>query len=111
MNKKVALLTSYVVSNIPLIVFAQNTQLANPIRANNVVDLLAMILDVVIVVSIPVLVLAFVWTGFKFVAAQGNPSKIEAAKTNLWYSLLGAGIIIGIKVILAIIQGTISQLQ
>lgn len=88
-----------------------STKLCNPIKANNITDLLAAILDVVVVVSIPVLVLAFIWTGFKFVTAQGNASKLDQARMNLWYTLLGAGIIIGIKVILAVIQGTVSQIK
>jgi hypothetical protein len=86
-------------------------KLCNPIAANNITELLTAILDVVVVVSIPVLVLAFIWTGFKFVTAQGNATKLDQARMNLWYTLLGAGIIIGIKVILAVIQGTVSQIR
>lgn len=86
-------------------------KLCNPIAADDLNSLLVQILDVIVVVSIPVLVLAFIWTGFRFVTAQGNASKLDQARMNLWYTLLGAAIIIGIKVILAIIQGTVEQIK
>lgn len=86
------------------------TTLKNPISANNLNEFLAKLIDIALYLAVPVLVLAFIWVGFQFVIAQGNATKIAKAKSNLWYTLLGAAIVIGIKVIQTIVTGTIDTI-
>ena len=57
-----------------------NISLQNPIGTKTIQDFLVKILNAVVQILTPVLVLMFIWTGFKFVQAQGQPEAIEKAK-------------------------------
>jgi hypothetical protein len=85
--------------------------LENPIAAETFQDLLALILKIVIAIGTPVVIMSIIFVGFKFVTAQGNQAKIEKAKEAFFYVMIGAAIVIGCNVIVAIIQDTVSSLQ
>ena len=82
----------------------------NPLKVKNIQDLLAAILSAIVQIAIPFLVLAVMWVGFLFVAARGNPNKLADARQALFYTLLGALIILGAQTLSVILSGTISQL-
>lgn len=56
-------------------------------------------------------VMFFIWTGFKYVLAAGNPKKIEEANRALMYTAVGTAILLGATLISSVIQGTLQQLQ
>lgn len=85
-------------------------KIKNPLRIDNIQDLLAAILSAIVQIAIPFLVLAVMWVGFLFVAARGNPNKLADARQALFYTLLGALIILGAQTLSVILSGTISQL-
>jgi hypothetical protein len=82
----------------------------NPLKVKNIQDLLAAILSAIVQIAIPFLVLAVMWVGFLFVAARGNPNKLADARQALFYTLIGALIILGAQTLSVILSGTISQL-
>jgi hypothetical protein len=82
----------------------------NPLKVKNIQDLLAVILSAVVQISIPFLVLALMWVGFLFIAARGNPEKLSKAKQALFFTLLGALIILGAQTLSTVLSGTIEQL-
>ena len=84
--------------------------LQNPIGAASIHDLLATILSAVVQIAIPFLVLAIMYVGFLFVVARGNPEKLAQARQALFYTLLGALIILGAQTLSVILSGTINQL-
>lgn len=51
-----------------------------------------------------------IYSGFLFVTARGNETKLKTAKQSLLWGAIGAGIILGSWAIANAIQGTISQL-
>ena len=55
----------------------------------------AAVLRVVVIIALPFLSLAFVWTGFLFVSALGSTEKIKTAKNAFLYTVLGAIAILG----------------
>ncbi len=85
-------------------------KIENPLKIDNIQDLLAAILSAIVQIAIPFLVLAVMWVGFLFVAARGNPNKLADARQALFYTLLGALIILGAQTLSVILSGTISQL-
>ncbi len=90
-----------------------NNCLQNPLQGsgtNNIFQLLAKILDIVIKLGIPIAVLFIVWAGFKFVTAQGSEDKLKEAKKNLAYTLLGIAIFIASALLVKIIEGTLTRL-
>ncbi len=62
-------------------------------------------------VGIPIVALAIIYSGFLFVAARGNSEKLNEAKKALWYTLIGAAILLGSWAIAQLISATITGLQ
>ncbi len=84
--------------------------IVNPIGYNKIPDLLKAILTAIVQIAIPFLVLAIMYVGFLFVVARGNPEKLAQARQALFYTLLGALIILGAQTLSVILSGTINQL-
>ena len=87
------------------------TQLQNPTTIGSIQELLTAILSFVVALGAPIVTLAIIYAGFKFVAARGNSTKLEEAKTYLVYVLVGAAIILGAFVLKDVISGTVSKIQ
>jgi len=85
-------------------------QIKNPLKADDLVEFIHDILGIVVQVGVPLLVLAVVYVGFLFVAARGNSSKLEEAKTAFFWTIIGAAIVLGAFVISTALQNTINQL-
>jgi len=92
------------------------TRLVNPLGSNNCVGgdclmtFLLAILDVVTRIGFIVVILMTVFVGYKFVAAQGNESKITETKEMLLWTVIGALILLGAKAIALGIQATAQSL-
>jgi len=87
-------------------------QLCNPLRYTNVTDLVVYIVkDILVGLIAPIVItLALLWSGFMFVTAQGNDTKLAQAKTNLLYVLVGGAILLGAYIILEIVTNTVGQI-
>jgi len=51
-----------------------------------------------------------IWSGFKFVTAQGNESKITSAKTTFYWTIIGALIVMGAQTLSSVFQETLKSL-
>jgi len=94
---------------IPFITYGQGIEFKNPIKANNIQQLVALILDIVVKIGAVIAVFMFIITGFLFVTAQGNPSKIETAKRSLVGTSIGAVILLGAEVLSQVVQNTVNK--
>jgi len=81
---------------------------SNPLAFPSIVELMAAILNMVIVIATPIIVLFIIIAGFKYVTAQGNPEKLQEANRALMYGIIGGVIIIGAVAILQIVQNTVN---
>jgi len=85
----------------------------NPFNGGN--DLMALIRVILSNIVMPIAAVAvvvwIVWAGFQFVLAQGNPKKIDDAKKNLLWSLIGAGILLGAAAISVVVENTVRALM
>ncbi len=93
------------------VVHAQ-TGLQNPLNSNfsTIPAFIAGALKVLVIVALPIITLFLVVSGFMFVFARGNSSKLDEAKKNFVYVILGALLILGAWVIATLIGGTVTQL-
>jgi len=82
--------------------------LCNPLKTDSFEALIGAILDVIIKLGIPIIVLFLVYTGFTFVTSQGDTKKLDTAKSMFWGTIAGTALIVGAKVILLILQNTIT---
>lgn len=91
---------------------SENT-LINPLGANGATleGFLNGILDIVIRIGSIVVVVMLVYVGYLFVAAQGKPAEIEAARKALLYTIVGALILLGAKAIAVGIRATVQALS
>jgi fumarate reductase subunit D len=68
------------------------------------------LLTIVIQIAIPVIVIFIIISGFMFVTAQGDTTKLQRARGAFVAVIIGAAIILGAKVLAHAIAGTIAQL-
>ena len=88
------------------------TGLENPLNSSfsTIPAFIAGALKVLVMVALPIITLFLVISGFMFVFARGNSSKLEDAKKNFVYVIIGALLILGAWVIATLIGGTVTQL-
>lgn len=90
-------------------------KLVNPLGNNTTVktlpDLVQQILKIVLTVGTPLVAIAIIYTGFQFVAAQGNPEALTKAKKSFLMVIIGAAILLGAYVIAEAIVGTINAIR
>lgn len=85
--------------------------LQNPIKYPDLQTFLMALLNIVVQYGALLVVFFLVYTGFKFVTAQGNTEKIQEAKQMLVWVVVGAFVLLGVYVIKAAICGTLQQIS
>ena len=86
-------------------------QIANPL--GNVTDIFTFInilLDAVLKLGAVLAVMAIIYAGFLFVTASGDEGKIETAKSVLLYTVIGIAILLGARLIAAVITNTVTNI-
>jgi len=87
-----------------------SNSLVNPLKADSIEGLFLAIIDIILVFAVPIIVLFIMYAGFLYVTARGNPDSIKTANSALLWAVVGGVIILGARVILEIIKGTVSAL-
>ncbi len=85
--------------------------LQNPLKYNNVSELIEAISNIVVQIGVPVVAVMIIYSGFLFVSARGNEDKLTKAKQAFLWTIIGAAIVLGAFVISRAIRATIDQLQ
>ena len=73
-------------------------------------ELLTIVLHAIVQIGSILLVLALVWVGFLFVAAQGAEEKIRDARNALMWTILGGLLLLGAEAIARVISATVEAL-
>lgn len=84
--------------------------LVNPLKADSLEGLLALIVRAVVRIGTIILVLALIWVGFLFVAARGNEEKLRNARQAFFWTIIGGLILLGAEGLSRVIQSTASAL-
>lgn len=83
--------------------------ISNPLPAiDSLPELVKTILSIVVKVGLPLIAVLFVWTGFKFLTAQGNDQKLTEAKSSFTWTVVGAAVLLGAWVLATLINATIA---
>ena len=77
---------------------------------STVPDFIAGVLRVVVMIALPIITIFIVFAGFQFLSAQGNSGKLETAKKNFMWVIIGTLLIMGAWVLATLIAGTVIQL-
>ncbi|MCF7834247.1 MAG: hypothetical protein K9L98_03210 [Candidatus Pacebacteria bacterium] len=99
----------------PLVGIAQDNcdgtkEICNPIQSNNITELIKNVLEQALRLGMPLLVVAIIYSGFLFVAAQGNATKLETARKSFMYTMIGAAILLGSWALAQLLAETIRAL-
>lgn len=82
----------------------------NPIKSNTIMELLGAILDILVRVGTPIIILAFIYVGFRFVEAQGKPDKLSDARRAFTYTVVGTAVLLGARALSVLIDSTVQSL-
>lgn len=84
----------------------------NPLRGSN--TLFSLLKNIINEIVLPIggvlAVLAFIYSGFLYVVAQGNETKLKTAHKALLYTSIGTAVLLGSWVLANLICSTIGQL-
>ncbi len=87
-------------------------QIENPLGdRNDLGDLLLYIVEQVTKIGFYVVVIFIIYSGFLFVKAAGNTKALDEAKQVFLYTIIGAAILLGARILAEVIQGTVTQLE
>jgi hypothetical protein len=103
------LLGMWAVSSYPLYTYA--VAFTNPIRETTLQGLLTTVLNSLIYILFPIIVLMIVYTGFLFVSAQGNESKLSEAKRALVWTVIGGLVVLGSVALAEVVRSTVETLR
>lgn len=83
---------------MPLTTFGQE-EIQNPIKAGTFAKLVEDITDIILKIGLPLAAVMIIYSGFLFVTARGNEEQLKKARTNFYWAIIGAAVIIGARVI------------
>jgi hypothetical protein len=87
------------------------TYLINPLSGGgDLQSFLQSILGFIIKIGSIILILMLVFVGYKFVAAQGEPSKLEEARRMLLWTVVGGLVLLGAQAIASGILATVNAI-
>ena len=81
--------------------------LVNPLQFDSITGFLMAVIDVLLIIALPIILFAIIYAGFQFVTAQGDESKVSSARSALTWAVVGGVIVLGARVIISILEGTI----
>ena len=87
------------------------TGIVNPTSIDNIQEFIVALINIVLLIGVPIVTLAIIYSGFLFVQASGNSEKLGTAKKALLYSVIGAALLLGAFVLAEAIKGTVDQLK
>lgn len=87
-------------------------RLENPFAVGNTLfELLETVVNrIILPIGGMLAVLAFIYSGFLYVTAQGSPTKLATANKALLYTAIGTAVLLGSWALANVIRGTINQL-
>ncbi len=98
-----------VASILPLTTYAE--PFVNPLGDIDLRTFLVKILNSLIYILFPIIVLMIVYTGFLFVSAQGNESKLTEARRSLLWTVVGALVVLGSVALALAIEATVESFK
>lgn len=82
-------------------------ELVNPLKATNIICFIEQIIDIILIFALPIIVLAIMYAGFLIVTAQGDVAKVSKGREAFTWAVVGGVLILGAKVIMIAIKGTV----
>ncbi len=103
----------WVIMNVLLILPAisaraeSTSEFSNPLVSKNITELVESIADIIFKIGIPVATVFIIYSGLMFVTARGSEEQLKKAKSTFMWTVLGAAVLLGAKVIAMAIKETV----
>ncbi|MDD4803689.1 MAG: hypothetical protein PHN69_00765 [Candidatus Pacebacteria bacterium] len=117
-KKSVEFLSSkFILGSVALLSMTEVVMASGPVIQNPLGDLKSVpvfvsdLLSYVVKIGGIVAIFAFIYSGYLFVKARGNPKELETAKTVFKNTIIGVAVLLGAQLIASIIIGTIKNLK
>ena len=105
-------LTSFAQAVTTAVAPAQTGVILNPLKGiTSIPAFISTVLGYVVKIGGIIAIFAFIYSGYSFVKAKGNPAEITKAKLILQNTVIGVAILLGAQLIASIIVGTIRGLS
>ena len=87
-----------------------HAQLVNVLQVDRIDQLAVVILEALVYIGSLILIVMLVWTGFLFIRAQGNVEQIKAARSALFWTVIGGLVLLGASALSLTLQATVQSL-
>lgn len=93
-------------------VFAKTGEnaLTNPLSSGSIPDLIESVAKLASQIGIPIAAIFIIYSGILFITARGSEEQLKKARENFYWSVIGAGILLGAWVIAKAIATTVKGL-
>lgn len=91
----------------PFLAFADSIQLTNHLKFSSLEGFLSGIIGIIMVIAVPIIIFFFIFSGFSYLTAGGNPEEIKKATKMFTYTVIGAILILGAYAIRDIIANLV----
>jgi|GEM_PF-730161 len=81
----------------------------NPLNFSSIQQFFAKLLEFLVMLAVPFLIFMIIYTGFKFVMAQGNSEALAEARRMFLYTIIGGLLILGASIVAQIVKGTVDS--
>ena len=88
-----------------------SSKLQNPLKVDSIEEVILLAVNIAIYIGVAFAILAIIFVGFKFVAAQGKPEEISKAREWFLWIVIGLAVLISARVIVEIIKNTLIQAE
>lgn len=100
---------------VPFIAYAApcsptSSVICNPLKYDSIMEFVKGALQLFVMLALPVLAFFIVLAGFSFILARGNAGKLEKAKWNFLYVIVGTCLVLGAWLLASLIGATITQI-
>jgi len=89
-------------------------KITNPLRVgvgDNLFSIIeAVMRNIISPLAAVLVVLAILYSGFRFITAQGNPTELEKARQGFLWALVGSAVLLGAYGISTVLRATIGQI-
>lgn len=105
-------LSVFTILSLPVLVFAEDFGLKNPINVNSISDLILIVARVVRYIAIPFVVIAIMYSGYLYIASQVKMTGVGIADAHksLKYTIIGAFILLSAELVALVMKNTIESL-
>jgi hypothetical protein len=105
-NKKILIFTLFF-SLMPFLAFGDAVTIENPLKYDSIEAIISAVVSFITMVAFAIAPIIFIWAGFKFYFAGGDPGKAKEATNLIKWAVIGLAIIIVANGIILVIKDVI----